>query len=117
MRPHAWHDTSASAASDKWAEAYWDRQTPTSFKGHQQLFEAFSAAKLRVRNRNEADRFLADQAARTNPGWSSPNTVRVQQRKQWFFWRQLSHCGMTAIGPCPDWMSERNLPFSVLDGG
>jgi hypothetical protein len=59
MRPHAWHDTSASAASDKWAEAYWDRQTPTSFKGHQQLFEAFSAAKLRVRNRKEADRFLA----------------------------------------------------------
>jgi adenylate kinase family enzyme len=50
----------------KWAEAYWDRQTPTSFKGHQRLFEAFSAAKLRVRNRNEVDRFLAGLTARMN---------------------------------------------------
>jgi hypothetical protein len=23
----------------KWAEVYWDRETPTSFKGHQRLFE------------------------------------------------------------------------------
>jgi len=50
----------------KWAEAYWDRQTPTSFKGHQRVFEAFTAAKLRVRNRKEADRLLADLMAGTN---------------------------------------------------
>ncbi len=50
----------------KWAEAYWERQTPTSFKGHQRLFEAFGAAKLRVRNRNEVDRFLADLTTRMN---------------------------------------------------
>jgi adenylate kinase family enzyme len=50
----------------KWAEAYWERQTPTSFKGHQRLFEAFSAAKLRVRSRNEVDRFLADLTTRMN---------------------------------------------------
>ena len=47
----------------KWAEAYWDRQTPTSFKGHQRLFEAFSAAKLRIRNRKDADQLLADLTA------------------------------------------------------
>ena len=44
----------------KWAGAYWDRQTSTSFKGHQRLFGAFSAAKLRVPSREEADRFLAE---------------------------------------------------------
>jgi adenylate kinase family enzyme len=51
----------------KWAEAYWARQTPTSFKGHQRLFEAFSAAKLRIRSRMEADHLLTDLAAHTNP--------------------------------------------------
>ena len=42
------HDGTAADFAEllKWAEAYWDRQTPTSFKGHQRLFEAFSAAKL-----------------------------------------------------------------------
>lgn len=44
----------------KWAEAYWDRQTPTSFKGHQRLFESFSAAKRRIRSREEADHLFAD---------------------------------------------------------
>ena len=44
----------------KWAEAYWDRQTPTSFKGHRQLFEAFNGAKLRIQARKEADQLLAD---------------------------------------------------------
>ena len=51
----------------KWAGAYWDRQTPTSFKGHQRLFEAFSAAKLRIRNRKDADQLLADLRAHTEP--------------------------------------------------
>ena len=50
----------------KWAEAYWDRQTPTSFKGHGRLFEGFSAAKLRIRARKEADHLLADLTAHTN---------------------------------------------------
>jgi adenylate kinase family enzyme len=47
----------------KWAGDYWDRQTPTSFKGHQRLFDAFGAAKLRIRARREADHLLADLAA------------------------------------------------------
>ena len=50
----------------KWAEAYWDRQTPTSFAGHQRLFEDFSAAKFRIRARKEADHILADLTAHTN---------------------------------------------------
>ena len=51
----------------KWAAAYWDRQTPTSFKGHQRLFETFTAAKLRIRAREEADHLLADLAASRHP--------------------------------------------------
>jgi adenylate kinase family enzyme len=51
----------------KWAEAYWDRQTPTSFKGHRCLFDGFSAAKLRIQARKEADQLLADLTAHTNP--------------------------------------------------
>ena len=50
----------------KWAEAYWDRQTPTSFEGHQRLFEGCSAAKLRIRARKEADRLLTDLTVHTN---------------------------------------------------
>ena len=50
----------------KWAEAYWDRQTPTSFKGHEHLFKAFSATKLRIRSREEADHLLAGLKGRTN---------------------------------------------------
>jgi len=50
----------------KWAEAYWDRQTPTSFKGHRHLFEGFSAAKLRIGARREADDLLADLTAHTD---------------------------------------------------
>jgi adenylate kinase family enzyme len=63
----------------KWAEAYWDRQTPASLKGHQRLFEAFSAAKVRIRARKDADQFLADLTAYTNPTWRSP---RLQRRKR-----------------------------------
>ena len=51
----------------KWAEAYWDRQTPTSFKGHRRLFETFSAAKHRIRSRKEANDLIADLTADTNP--------------------------------------------------
>jgi adenylate kinase family enzyme len=63
------HGGSANDFADllEWAEAYWDRQTPTSFKGHQRVFETFSAAKLRIRNRNEGDRLLADLMAVTTP--------------------------------------------------
>jgi adenylate kinase family enzyme len=51
----------------KWSEAYWDRQTPTSFKGHQRLFETFSSAKFRFRNRKEADHLLNVLTTHTNP--------------------------------------------------
>jgi adenylate kinase family enzyme len=51
----------------KWAESYWDRQTSTSFKGHQRLFEGFSAAKFRLRDRMDADHLLADLVAHTYP--------------------------------------------------
>lgn len=48
----------------KWAEAYWERQTPTSYKGHERLFETFTAAKLRIRSRNEVALLLTDLSAK-----------------------------------------------------
>jgi adenylate kinase family enzyme len=43
----------------KWAEAYWQRQTPTSFAGHLALFENFAGPKQRLRSRSEVDTLLA----------------------------------------------------------
>jgi adenylate kinase family enzyme len=42
-----------------WAEAYWERQTPSSFAGHLRLFETFHGAKLRFRERQEVHQLLA----------------------------------------------------------
>ena len=39
----------------RWAEAYWQRQTPSSFSGHLMLFENFAGPKLRLRSRPEID--------------------------------------------------------------
>ena len=43
-----------------WAEAYWQRQTPSSFAGHLTLFESFAEAKLRLRSRADISALLAD---------------------------------------------------------
>jgi adenylate kinase family enzyme len=43
----------------RWAEAYWQRQTPTSFAGHLALFENFAGSKLRLRSREEIDALVA----------------------------------------------------------
>jgi adenylate kinase family enzyme len=42
-----------------WAEAYWERQTPSSFAGHLRLFESFPGAKRRFHRRQETQLFLA----------------------------------------------------------
>ena len=44
----------------QWAEAYWQRRTPTSFSGHLALFENFAGTKIRFEQRSEIDAFLAD---------------------------------------------------------
>lgn len=44
----------------EWAEACWQRQTPSSFAGHLALFENFAKTKLRRERRSEIDVFLAD---------------------------------------------------------
>jgi hypothetical protein len=36
----------------QWAEAYWQRMTPTSFAGHQALFEGFAKTKTRLWQQN-----------------------------------------------------------------
>jgi adenylate kinase family enzyme len=36
-----------------WAEAYWQRSTPTSFAGHLAMFETFAGVKFRLRSRQE----------------------------------------------------------------
>lgn len=43
----------------KWAEAYWDRTTPSSFAGHARLYEAFAGIKQRLQTRDEVAGFLA----------------------------------------------------------
>jgi adenylate kinase family enzyme len=52
-----WRDATDSEhmAFLAWAEAYWDRQTPSSFTGHLTLFQGFGGAKLRLRSRAEID--------------------------------------------------------------
>jgi adenylate kinase family enzyme len=43
-----------------WAEAYWKRQTSSSFAGHLRLFGAFPGVKRRLLNRQEIELFLAE---------------------------------------------------------
>jgi adenylate kinase family enzyme len=42
----------------KWAEAYWSRQTPSSYAGHFKMFEDFSGAKLRLESREQVAQLL-----------------------------------------------------------
>ena len=44
----------------KWAEEYWQRQTPSSSAGHLRLFETFPRARLRLRTRRQVSQLLAD---------------------------------------------------------
>jgi adenylate kinase family enzyme len=43
-----------------WAQAYYERQTSSSFAGHARLFDEFTGAKLRLHDRGEVDQLLAD---------------------------------------------------------
>jgi adenylate kinase family enzyme len=53
-----------------WAEAYWTRQTPSSFAGHSRMFEDFAGTKLRLESREQVaqllERLTAD-ATNTGP--------------------------------------------------
>jgi hypothetical protein len=42
----------------QWAEAYWTRQTSTSFAGHSKIFDEFSGTKLRLKSREQAAHLL-----------------------------------------------------------
>ena len=42
----------------EWAEAYWTRQTSTSFTGHSKIFEEYSGTKLRLESREQAEHLL-----------------------------------------------------------
>ena len=48
----------------KWAEAYWTRQTPSSFAGHSKLFKDFSGTKLRLESREQAAQLLENLRAK-----------------------------------------------------
>jgi adenylate kinase family enzyme len=56
-----WQGASVSEHEDflQWAEAYWDRRTPSSFAGHLALFENFSGSKWRLKSRQEIEALLA----------------------------------------------------------
>jgi adenylate kinase family enzyme len=47
----------------RWAEAYWERQTPSSFTGHSRLFENFVGTKWKLRNREEVHELLVPLAS------------------------------------------------------
>lgn len=42
----------------KWAEAYWTRQTSSSFAGHSKMFNDFSGTKLRLESREQLAKLL-----------------------------------------------------------
>jgi adenylate kinase family enzyme len=44
----------------KWAEAYWSRQTPSSFAGHSKMLNDFSGAKLRLEDREQVAELLGN---------------------------------------------------------
>ena len=46
-----------------WAEAYWVRETSSSFAGHARLFEGFAGAKQRLKDRDDVSRFLTGLAS------------------------------------------------------
>lgn len=48
------------AALLQWAEAYWDRQTSSSFKGHERIFRSFPGAKLRFCHRMDVERWISE---------------------------------------------------------
>ena len=55
----------------KWAEAYWIRQTPSSFAGHSKMFHDFSGIKLRLESRKQVALLLEDlRAPMNNTCWA-----------------------------------------------
>jgi hypothetical protein len=38
-----------------WASAYWTRATPSSFAGHEKLFQTFSGKRFRLKTRAEIE--------------------------------------------------------------
>ena len=44
----------------KWAETYWNRQTPSSFAGHSRVFANFPSTKFRLETREQATILVAD---------------------------------------------------------
>jgi adenylate kinase family enzyme len=59
-----WPGASAAEHADflAWAEDYWRRETPSSFKGHLALFGAFAGPKWRLRSRHATADWLDDGA-------------------------------------------------------
>ncbi len=47
-----------------WAQNYWTRATPSSFKGHERLYRMFEGNKVHLRTRNEAGAFVSQQPGR-----------------------------------------------------
>ena len=60
-----WRGASKAEHEDflQWAEAYWQRTTPSSFAGHFAQFESFPDMKFRLKSRAEADRFIHEKKA------------------------------------------------------
>ena len=60
----------------KWAEAYWDRKTPSSFTGHLAIFEHFPRPKYRLGSREKMSEFLAVQRTQRDADAHEMNCAR-----------------------------------------
>jgi len=56
----AWSGATPAEHEDflRWAEAYWQRTTPSSFAGHLALYEGFAGMKQRMQSRSGIDDLL-----------------------------------------------------------
>jgi hypothetical protein len=45
----------------EWAQDYWTRTTPSSFAGHERLYDIFEGRKRRLRTRDEIAAFIPSQ--------------------------------------------------------
>ncbi|MEH2513433.1 adenylate kinase family enzyme [Nitrobacteraceae bacterium AZCC 1564] len=55
-----------------WAEAYWTRQTPSSFAGHSKMFDDFSGTKVRLSSREQVAQLLENLTANMTTQGSRP---------------------------------------------
>jgi adenylate kinase family enzyme len=65
----------------KWASAYWEREGPRSWRGHQMLFEEFSLEKIHLKSREAVNDFAASIIGRELAARSIVTTNSVTEKR------------------------------------